>query len=86
MARLEAIGYNKRMIQKSTPITLTIPEHIARELPQVSAEINDRMHELLERNTDGTLSALERRELETLVRMAHFGQILSLLASRSSTP
>lgn len=36
------------------------------------------MHELLERNTDGKLTALERAELETLVQMAEFGQILSM--------
>jgi len=42
------------------------------------------MHELLERNTDGALSTIERRELDTLVRMAGFGQILELMATRQS--
>ena len=36
------------------------------------------MHELLERNTDGQLSSPERAKLETLVKMAQFGQILSM--------
>jgi hypothetical protein len=36
------------------------------------------MHELLERNTDGLLSAVERSELETLVKMAEFAQLLAL--------
>ncbi len=35
------------------------------------------MHDLLERNTDGALSGTERAELETLVQMAHFGQLLA---------
>jgi hypothetical protein len=39
------------------------------------------MHQLLERNTDGVHDAHERAELETLVRMAHFGQIVSLALS-----
>lgn len=73
------------MTLSSTTITLTIPEQIAGELPIISAELNDRMHELLERNTDGGLSALGRRELDTLVRMAHFGQIVALLAARSTS-
>jgi len=37
----------------------------------------DRMHILLEQNTEGALSTVERDELETLVAMAQFGQILS---------
>ena len=37
----------------------------------------DRMHELLERNTDGTLDAVEREQLETLVEMAQFSQLVS---------
>lgn len=36
------------------------------------------------RNTDGVLSEIERRELDTLVRMAGFGQILELMATRQS--
>jgi hypothetical protein len=36
------------------------------------------MHALLERNTEGTLNATEREELETLVEMAQFAQILAM--------
>lgn len=36
------------------------------------------MHALLERNTDGQLSASEKAELDTLVRIAEFGQIVSM--------
>lgn len=35
------------------------------------------MHDLLERNADGALSPLEREQLETLVEMAQFGQLIS---------
>ncbi|HEV7509116.1 MAG TPA: hypothetical protein VGS07_29845 [Thermoanaerobaculia bacterium] len=72
------------MSEPAQPITLTIPLHVVAELPQLSAELNERMHELLERNTDGALSTIERRELDTLVRMAGFGQILKLMATRQS--
>lgn len=62
-------------------LSLTIPRALARELPALSDELNDRMHELLERNTDGELSPVERAELETLVRMAQFAQMLSMAVS-----
>lgn len=35
------------------------------------------MHALFERNADGDLKAAENAELETLVRMAEFRQIIS---------
>ena len=44
----------------------------------MSAELTDRMHALLERNTDGRLAPVEKLELETLVQMAHFGQMVSM--------
>lgn len=72
------------MSEPAQPITLTIPPHVVAELPRLSAELNECMHELLERNTDGALSTIERRELDTLVRMAGFGQILELMATRQS--
>jgi hypothetical protein len=36
------------------------------------------MHRLLERNTEGALSPVEREELEKLVEMAQFGQLVSM--------
>jgi hypothetical protein len=38
------------------------------------------MHDLLERNTEGTLGPGERAELETLVQMAQFAQILAMIS------
>lgn len=59
-------------------LTLTIPRSVAGEIPALSSELTERMHELLERNTDGGLSVTERAELETLVHMAQFAQILAM--------
>lgn len=66
----------------SAPITLTIPPQVASELPSLANDLTERMHELLERNTDGALEDAERRELETLVHMAQFAQLLATLVSR----
>jgi hypothetical protein len=44
------------------------------------------MHELLERNTDGTLSVNEKSELDTLVRVAQFGQIVSMAMHPQRNP
>jgi hypothetical protein len=59
-------------------LTLTIPRAIVGEIPVLSNRLQDRLHELLERNTDGSLNVTERAELETLVQMAQFAQILSM--------
>lgn len=59
-------------------VTLTLPRSALADVVSLSAGLLDRMHHLLERNTDGALSAVERDELETLVHMAQFGQIVSM--------
>lgn len=64
-------------------ITLTFPRTAVGDLSEISADLLTCMHELLERNTDGLLSPIERAELETLVRMAQFSQ---LLASAMESP
>ena len=61
----------------SDVVTITLPRSLMPELPAFAEALNDRMHELLERNTEGTLSASERVELESLARMAPFAQILA---------
>lgn len=48
------------------------------ELPIFAKALDDRMHDLLERNTEGTLSESERVELEGLIQMAQFAQILAM--------
>lgn len=61
-------------------VTLTLPRSMLPELPALAKSLNDRMHELLERNTEGTLVETERSELETLVQVAQVVQILALAA------
>lgn len=65
-------------------VVLTIPRALLPDLSRLATELNDRMHELLERNTDGTLSDAERLELEQLVHMAQFAQIVNMVATGQS--
>jgi hypothetical protein len=65
-------------------ITLTFPRSVLPDVVSLSSALLDRMHELLERNTDGALSEIERQELETLVQMAQFGQIVVAAIQRPS--
>jgi hypothetical protein len=68
------------MSTSAEAIILTIPRAFLPELPALSKGLTDRMHALLERNTDGALTAIEREELETLVQMAQFAQVLAMAA------
>lgn len=70
------------MSASSESFTLTFPWQVAKQMPTIASELNTRMHELLERNTEGALSFIERRELETLIHMAEFAQILSMASTR----
>jgi hypothetical protein len=67
-------------------VTLTLPRSAIPDVVSLSATLLDRMHELLERNTNGALSPVERQELETLVQMAQFGQILTMALKLPPTP
>ena len=58
-------------------VTLTLPRSAVPDVVALSADLLGRVHELLEWNTDGAPSAIEHDELDTLVRMAHFGQVVS---------
>jgi hypothetical protein len=74
------------MTPTADPVTFSVPRTILSDIVRLSADLIDRMHELLERNTDGKLNATERRELETLVQMAEFGQIVSMALQPQGTP
>jgi len=65
------------------PITLTLPRTLANGIVELSSDLTDLMHQLLERNTDGQLVPMEKAELETLVRMAEFGQIVSMALKKA---
>jgi hypothetical protein len=58
-------------------ITISIPRAIVADISQFSSAFCDRMHELLEKNTDGKLTPVEKRELDALVRLAELAQIAS---------
>jgi hypothetical protein len=74
------------MHQAGDAVTLTLPRSAIPDVVRLSATLLDRMHELLERNTDGGLSAVEREEVETLVLMAQFGQLLATALQRPVQP
>lgn len=69
----------------SDVVTITLPRSMMPELPVFATALNDRMHELLERNTDGRLSDGERVELESLVQMAQFAQIFAMTLQQRAT-
>jgi hypothetical protein len=74
------------MIDTQDPVTISVPKSILADVVRLSDELLDQMHELLERNTDGTLSTSERAELDRLVRIAQFGQIASLALQSAGKP
>jgi hypothetical protein len=74
------------MVALSDAITFTVPRSAVGGLMSISQDLLDRMHELLERNTEGGLSVVEGRELETLVCMAQFGQIVTMALQTQVKP
>jgi hypothetical protein len=74
------------MIKTADPITISVSRSMLADIVQLSGELTNRMHELLERNTDGSLTPTEQAELESLVRMAQFGQIVSVALQPQSRP
>lgn len=67
------------------PITVTLPANIASEFHVMAERLVDRMHELLELNTDGRLNDLQKDELRSLVEMAEFAQVFAT-AIHQATP
>ena len=74
------------MTQAADPITISVPRTVLSEIVSLSSELTDRMHALLERNTDAQLDPVEKNELETLVKMAEFGQIVSMALGSQDRP
>jgi hypothetical protein len=74
------------MTQTADPVTFSVPRAVLSDIARLSDDLTDHMHQLLERNTDGALNAREQAELETLVRMAQFGQIVSLALGPKGQP
>jgi hypothetical protein len=74
------------MVQSADPVTFSLPRTLLGDIAQLADGLTDRMHDLLEKNTDGRLDAEEKAQLETLVHMAHFGQIVSMALQSQSAP
>jgi len=67
-------------------ITITVPRPVLTGLAGVSASFTNRLHELLEKNTEGTIDAGERRELDLLVRVAQVDQVVTLALQLPKEP
>lgn len=65
-------------MQADEPVILKLPRSAVPDVSAFSETLLDRMHELLERNTDGALTSVEQQEAETLVELAQFSQVLAL--------
>lgn len=77
------------LVQMSAPsdlVNVRLPRSVTDRLPALSRRLTERMHELLERNTDGLLSPDERTELETLVDMAQVSEVFSLACQAAEQP
>lgn len=66
------------MSQTADPIIISVPRAVLSDMSHMPSDLLDRMHELLERNTDGTLNPTESAELKAIVRMAQLSEIASL--------
>ncbi len=66
------------------PITFSVPRALLSDISRLSGELTDRLHVLLERNTEGELNPTESAELQTLVQMAQFSQIVTYALQSSS--
>ena len=73
-------------VAEKDTLTLKFPRSAVGEITSISASLLDRMHSLLERNSEGKLSRIERKELETLVKMAQFAQLISTAMQPQDKP
>ena len=67
-------------------VSLTMTRKMAANLVNGSPRLADRMHLLLERNTDGLLNPTEQAELESLIDVAQVKQLIALAIGHPVTP
>jgi|GEM_PF-5153818 len=67
-------------------MTLSLPRKLMSDIAHPCDELNSPMHELLEKNADGALGAMEKAELAAMVRVAEFGQIISTALQTKIAP
>jgi hypothetical protein len=72
-----------RIAMSEDTVTITLPRCVVEQISSPSAALLDRMHELLERNAEGYLAPIEREELETLVMLVQFSQIILAMLARA---
>jgi hypothetical protein len=78
--------YNSSMESTIDNVTVTIPRPLLAGLARVTASLTERMHELLEKNTENIISEAEKKELESLVRLSQLDQIVTLALHSSKNP
>jgi hypothetical protein len=66
------------MVHSDDPIIISVPRAVLSAIAELPTELNDRMHQLLETNTEGNLRSFQKAELEGLVRIAQLGQIAAM--------
>jgi hypothetical protein len=74
------------MASANESVLLSLPRSAVADVISMSDSLVERMHALLERNTDGELTDIEQEELETLTRMAQFGQVIALALRAQGKP
>jgi hypothetical protein len=65
---------------------IELPRSFANQMSVISSQLTDRMHELLERNTDGALTEPEKQELEAIVNLAHMSEFFSMACDAATHP
>ena len=66
------------MIGTNEDVTVTLPLSAVQDVLALFRDLTERTHELLTRNIAGSLTAIERSDLEMLVRSTEVGRILSM--------
>ena len=66
------------MVQSTGSIVFSVPRSVLSSIAELSVELSDRMHKLLEKNTNGRLASTEKAELKALIRITECGQIVSM--------
>jgi hypothetical protein len=67
-------------------VSFTLSRKVAADIVHCSSHLADRLHHLLERNTDGLLNPTEQAELEALADLAQVKQLLAMALGEPGAP
>jgi hypothetical protein len=67
-------------------VTIAVPRDWLRIRLTFPAKLNDRMHRLMERNSEGTIAPEELAELEYLVAVAQISHVINLVLQLHGAP